>query len=114
MADAAEDLGAILFDLLARASPIALLASDEVGGDGVLGQREARRDTFDRDAEGRSMRLAGREEAERGHSAAATAGSPVGSPSAERRPPARASASLACMSSSGAGCPVHNVNAAAP
>ena len=41
-------------------------------------------------------------------------GSPVGSPSAERTPPARASSSFRCMSSSGAGLPVHNVNAAAP
>ena len=35
--------------------------------------------------------------------AAATAASPVGSPSAERNPPARASASFDCMRSSGAG-----------
>ena len=58
VADAAEDLGAVLFDLLARAPPVPLLAAGEVGGDGVLGQREAGRHALDRDAEGRSMRLA--------------------------------------------------------
>src|SRR4029079_2518778 len=114
VADATEDLGPILLDLLARAAAVALLPTGEVRRDRVLGPSKARRDALDGDAEGGSMRLARSEEAERGHSAAATAGSPVGSPSAERRPPARASPSFDCISSSGAGWPVHNVNAAAP
>ena len=46
--------------------------------------------------------------------ASGVASSPAGSPSAERRPPARAAVRAAPMTSSGAGWPVHNVNAAAP
>ena len=103
MPDPAQDLGAVLLDRLARAAAIALLAARQVDGDGVLRQHESGRDALDGGPERGSVRLPGREEAERRHSAAAAAGSPVGSPSAERRPPARASASLACMRSSGAG-----------
>ena len=50
-----------------------------------------------------------------GRRGSASAGSArVGSPSAERSPPARAAASRSRMRSSGAGWPVHSSNAAAP
>jgi hypothetical protein len=117
VADAAEDLGTVLLDGLPGPATVSALAPREVGREVILGQRQAGRDALDRGAERRSVRLPGGQEAECRHSgdaAASTTGSPVGSPSAERTPPARASASFVCIRPSGAGCPVHKVNAAAP
>ncbi len=100
VADPAEDLGPVLLDGLARPAAVAALATSQVDRDVVLGQGQAGRHALDRRPERRSVRLAGGQEPESGHSAAAAAGSvasagaPVGSPSAERRPPARASASF--------------------
>ena len=133
VSDATQDLGPVLLDRLAGATAVALLAPDQVERDFVGRELQAGRNTLDRHPQGRAVRFAGGQEAECGHrsrrrcavvSAAgqsttvAVAGSltsPLtGSPSAERSPPARASASFACMSSRGAACPVHRVKAAAP
>ena len=115
VADAAEDLGAVLLDRLARAAAVAPLAAGQVDREVVLGQRRGRPGTpsIVTPSAGPCDSPAVRKRKAVTRPLAA-AGSPVGSPSAERRPPARASASFACISSSGAGWPVHSVNAAAP
>ena len=114
VADAADDLGPVLLDRLARAAAVAALAAGQVDRELVGRQRQPGRHALDRDAERRPVRLAGGQEAEtrpsvgartvgagragraRRRSPAARRGSsPAGSPSAERTPPARASASAA-------------------
>ena len=130
--DARHDLGSVLLDRLARAAAVPALATGEIDRQLVGGQGEPRRHALDRHAERLAVGFACCQESEAGHrradaspdrpgqsaavAAAATSAAavPAGSPSADRRPPARASASLACMSSSGAGWPVHRLNAAAP
>ena len=127
MPDAAQDPRPVVLDGLARAATVAALATGEVDGEVVLGEREAGGHAFDHGAQHRPVALAGRDEPEALH-VAAGAGQPAagsaagsapeasaaGSPSADRRPLARASASAAPMTSSGAGWPVHRLNAAAP
>ena len=122
MPDAAQDLGTVLLDRLARAPAVPALPAREVHRQRVLGQRQARRHALDRGAKGRSVQFAGGQEAEGGHrsgpwdggrpgrqsaaagaaGSAAASGAPAGSPSAERRPPARAATRLSCISASGA------------
>ncbi len=67
MADAAEDLGPVLLDRLAGAAAVAALAPGQVHGERVGGQAQPGRDALERDAEGRPVRLAGRQEAEPAH-----------------------------------------------
>ena len=73
VADAAEDLGPVLLDGLARPAAVAALAAGEVDREVVLGQGEPGGHALDGRPERLSVRLAGGEEPERGHSAAAAA-----------------------------------------
>ena len=138
VADAAEDLGPVLLDRLARAAAVARAGAGRGRPRGRPRSAPGRpgRPRSWRRAPGRAIpRRSGSGNAPIGPAVArsrppsvrrasrrrlalgrepAVCRSPVGSPSAERTPPARASASFVCMSSSGAGWPVHSVNAAAP
>ena len=65
--DAAEDLGAVVLDRLARAAPVPALAAGEVDRERVLGQRQPGRDALDGGAERRPVRFARGQEAEGSH-----------------------------------------------
>ena len=89
---AGEHLDGVLFDALARAAAVALLAAAKIGVDRVALEHEPRGQTGDDRDERGPVRLARRDELERHH--------------AER--------TAARMTSTGAGTPVHSSNAAAP
>ena len=120
MTDAGDDLGPVLLDRLAGAATVAPLASGEVDGDRLGGQGQPGRHALDDDPEAR-----GRATPRRSGSGTRVGHAPQPAAAGRRRrrlalgrlrSPARAGLlrASACMSSSGAGWPVHSVNAAAP
>ena len=131
VADAADDLGPVVLDRLAGAAAVAALAPGEVDRERRPRSGRGRPGTpsivtpSDRPCDSPAVRKR-RRPIELGRPSAARSGrrvgagrgrgsSPAGSPSAERTPPARAvGQGLSASRSSGAGWPVHSVNAAAP
>ena len=86
--DAAQDPRPVVLDGLARAATVAALATGEVDGEVVLGEREAGGHALDHGAQHRAVALAGRDEPEAVH-VAAGAGQPAAGSAAGRRRPKR-------------------------
>ena len=67
MADTAQDLRPVVLDCLARTAAVAALATGQVDRQPVGGEGQPGGDSFDRDAEGRTVLLAGCQESEPAH-----------------------------------------------